>query len=183
MGSSLAPSASQLSEIGLDQGACLLDADNGEEFEGNASATPLKHSLLKDACALAFHKLKAAAEVCFHPAVDVLQAVWESTPRLAHPLANGDHVVLPEALNNHKKHRRPCIRTDLTVSRRTVPECIDVCDDRRGPACRDASPHRPTPIRRQRSPAVAAKARAGQMPFTQSRCAAQQAPARRKRNP
>jgi hypothetical protein len=59
---------------------------------------------LEQAQVITLHQLKASTEVWLDPAIDVVQSVREHAPVIAQALVDRQHVVVFEALDNHKQH-------------------------------------------------------------------------------
>src|SRR5688572_20961936 len=80
------PSRAAHAEVWSDDLASLRTRHDGNDFERHASSAPLEYPLLQQSQIVAFHELKAPAEVGFDPAVDVLESSRDRTSALANAL-------------------------------------------------------------------------------------------------
>src|SRR3954467_13136721 len=66
---------------------------------------------------IALHQLKAAVEIFFRPAFNVLQPFGQHPPTLLESTIHGFSITIPETLDDHEQHlRSPLLTTHLLAS-------------------------------------------------------------------
>src|SRR5688572_173610 len=97
-------SAASACQIWLRELTSLCRREHRHDLEGYAGAPPMQNPGLQQAQIVAAHELKAACKARLDPAVDIVQAIGQPPPTVAHPLVDRDHIIVVESLDDHEQH-------------------------------------------------------------------------------
>ena len=83
----------------------LFACQNGNDFKGCSRSAPLQDPFLEQSKIIAFHQLKAAAEVRLNPAINILQSARNHSAFITDALVDRQHVIVFEPFDDHEQHR------------------------------------------------------------------------------